>query len=73
MLHLVSTSFISSSLYYFYYEAVREESPREDPEGAPEDGSAEGPGADVEVWVVVLEEVAGVVRPAVASSVPEEG
>ena len=49
---------------------VGEESPGEDPEGAPEDGSAEGPGADVEVWVVVLEEVAGVVRPAVASSVP---
>ena len=59
--------------FYYYYKAVREESAGEDPEGAPEDGCAEGPGADVEVRVVVLEEVAGVVRPAVASRVAEEG
>ena len=76
VLHLVSTSLISFHYHYhhnYYYEAVREESPREDPEGSPEDGCAEGPGADVEVRVVVLEEVAGVVRPAVASRVAEEG
>ena len=54
-------------------ESVREESSSEDSERSPEDGGAEGPGADVEVRVVVLEEVAGVVRPAVASRVPEEG
>ena len=53
-------------------ESVREESSSEDSEGSSKDGGAEGPGADIKVGVVELEEVPGVVGPAVASRVTEK-
>ena len=53
-------------------ESVREESSSEDSEGSSEDGGAEGPGPDIKVRVVGLEEVSGVVSPAVAGGVTEK-
>ena len=53
-------------------ESVREESSSEDSEGSSKDGGAESSGPDIKVRVVELEEVSGVVSPAVASSVAEK-